>query len=219
MAKTQTQKKPINVVIDISHHQESVDFEKVKEDGIVGIIHKATEGLTFVDKMYAKRRDQARDVGLLWGAYHFGVGADGSDQADFFLTNAKPDTGTLIILDYEPNGTGPTMTLSQAREFIEHSSEITGHFPGLYSGHLIKEQLEGTTVPDPVLSNCFLWIAQYNGPRPLNIPSTFKTWTLWQYTDGVHGPEPHRVDGVGQCDRNQFNGSLSQLRKLWGRSD
>ena len=41
-------------------------------------------------------------------------------------------------------------------------------------------------------------------------------WTFWQYTDGVHGPAPHRVDGVGRCDRNKFNGSLAQLKKLWG---
>jgi lysozyme len=207
---------PINVVIDLSHHQETVDFDKLQDEGIVGVIHKATEGLSFADKTYAERRDEARQRGLMWGAYHFGVGADGSDQSDFFIRTAKLDEQTLMVLDYEPNVTGPTMTLNQAREFVEHVEEITGRYPGLYSGHLIKEQLAGVTLPDPVLSNCFLWIAQYNGPKPLNIPPTFKTWTLWQYTDGVHGPEPHRVEGVGQCDRNRFNGSLAQLKKLWG---
>ena len=94
------------------------------------------------------------------------VGVDGSDQADFFLNNAKPDKRTLIVLDYEPNVTGPTMSLNQAREFVEHVNEVVGRYPGLYSGHLIKEQLAGVTPPDPVLSNCFLWIAQYNGPKP-----------------------------------------------------
>jgi len=208
--------EPLNVVIDLSHHQEQVDFEKIKASEIVGVIHKATEGSAFVEKMYATRQDQARQAGLLWGAYHFGVGGDGSDQADFFLNTIKPDAQTLIVLDYEANLTGPTMTLNQAREFVEHVNEITGRYPGLYSGHLIKEQLAGVTPADPILSNCFLWIAQYNGPKPLNIPPTFNTWTFWQYTDGVHGPEPHRIDGVGQCDRNQFNGSLAQLKKLWG---
>jgi GH25 family lysozyme M1 (1,4-beta-N-acetylmuramidase) len=215
---TRAKAKALNVVIDISHHQETVDFQEIKDDGIVGVIHKATEGLTFVDKMYSSRRDQARDAGLLWGAYHFGAGADGSDQADFFLNTVKPDNETLVVLDYEPNVTGPTMSLNQAREFVEHAFEATDRYPGLYSGHLIKEQLGGVNPPDAVLSNCFLWIAQYNGPKPLNIPPTFKSWTFWQYTDGVHGPEPHRVAGVGLCDRNQFNGSLVQLRKLWNSS-
>jgi lysozyme len=206
----------LNVVVDLSHHNEKVDFAKVLADGVVGIIHKATEGLTFADKKYATRRKQALDAGLLWGAYHFGVGADGSDQADFFLNTVKPDAETLIVLDYEPNLTGPTMTLNEAREFVDHTQEVLGRFPGLYSGHLIKEQLGQQTTPDQILTNCFLWIAQYNGPKPLNVPPTFSTWTFWQYTDGVHGMEPHTVKGVGQCDRNQFNGKLEQLKKLWG---
>jgi len=207
---------PINVVVDLSHHNAQVDFKKLKAAGVVGVIHKATQGLTYQDKMYAPRQAEALDAGLLWGAYHFGVGGDGSDQADFFLNTVQPDASTLLVLDYEPNVTGPTMTLDQAREFVEHTRHQTGRWPGFYSGHLIKEQLGSQTTPDPILSNCFLWIAQYNGPKPLNIPPTFGVWTLWQYTDGVMGIEPHQVDGVGPCDRNLFNGSLKQLKKLWG---
>jgi lysozyme len=215
-AKTASATKPINVVVDLSHHNETVDFAKMKASGVVGVIHKATQGLTYVDETYAGRRIEALECGLLWGAYHFGVGGDGSDQAQFFLDVTKPDGRTLLVLDYEPNLTGPTMSLDQAREFVEHVGEATGRWPGLYSGHLIKEQLGGSTPPDARLSKCFLWIAQYNGPRPLNVPPTFRTWTFWQYTDGVHGPAPHRVDGVGLCDRNIFNGSLAQLKRLWG---
>jgi lysozyme len=205
-----------NVVVDLSHHNAVVDFKQLKAAGIVGVIYKATQGLTYVDKSYASRRTQALEQGLLWGAYHFGVGGDGSDQADFFLSTVQPDAATLLVLDYEPNLTGPTMSLDQAREFVDHTQAVTGRWPGMYSGHLIKEQLGSVAAPDPILANCFLWLAQYNGPKPLNVPPTFKTWSFWQYTDGVHGPEPHAVNGVGPCDRNQFNGSLKQLKKLWG---
>jgi lysozyme len=216
MKRSKVAVNSINVVIDISQHQEAVDFDNVKKDCIVGVIHKATEGFDFVDKKYAPRKEQALKSGLLWGAYHFGVGGNGSDQADFFLNTVQPDAQTLLVLDYESNRTGSTMTLNQARKFVAHINEVTRRYPGLYSGHLIKEQLGGVTTPDPILSNCFLWIAQYNGPKPLNIPPTFRTWTFWQYTDGVHGPEPRRVTGIGQCDRNRFNGSPGQLKKLWG---
>jgi lysozyme len=208
--------KPINVVVDLSHPNENVDFVKMKADGIVAVIHKATQGLTYVDKTYVTRQKAASKAGLLWGAYHFGVGGDGSDQAEFFLDTIQPDAATLLVLDYEPSLTGPTMSLDQAREFVEHVADVTGRWPGLYSGHLIKEQLGGVLPPDALLSKCFFWLAQYNGPKPLNIPPTFRTWTFWQYTDGVHGSEPHRVDGVGLCDRNKFNGSLAQLKRLWG---
>jgi hypothetical protein len=64
-----------------------------------------------------------------WGAYHFGVGGDGSDQAQFFLEVTKPDDHTLLVLDYEPHLTGPTMSLDQAREFVEHVGEATGRWP------------------------------------------------------------------------------------------
>lgn len=40
---------PIHVVIDLSHHNERVDFAKVKADGIVGVIHKATQGSTYLE--------------------------------------------------------------------------------------------------------------------------------------------------------------------------
>lgn len=150
---------------------------------------------------------------MLWGAYHFGTKANGAAQADFFLSKANAHDQTLLILDYEPNGNS-TMTLSQARAFVSRVNQVTGRFPGLYSGNLIKDQLGGQPV-DPILSQCFLWIAQY-GPQPNRIPATWPTWTLWQYTDGVAGPGPHSVDGIGPCDRDQFNGTLEQLQKLWG---
>ena len=35
----------INVVVDLSHHNDPVDFVRAKAAGIVGVIHKATQGL------------------------------------------------------------------------------------------------------------------------------------------------------------------------------
>jgi lysozyme len=203
----------INVVIDISHHNGNVDLARAKQDGIVGVIHKATQGTGMFDNKYQLNRQNAQAAGLLWGAYHFGTKADGAAQADFFLSKANADDQTLLVLDYEPNGNS-TMTLSQAKAFVSRVNQVTGRFPGLYSGSLIKDQLGGQPV-DPILSQCFLWIAQY-GPQPKNIPATWSTWTLWQYTDGVAGPSPHSVDGIGPCDRDQFNGTLEQLEQLWG---
>jgi len=106
------------------------------------------------------------------------------------------------VLDFEPNGSS-TMTLEQAKAFVSRINEVRGRFPGLYSGNLIKEKLGGKPA-DPVLSQCFLWIAQY-GPAATNIPATCRRGRFWQYTDGNVGPQPHSVDGIGKCDRDQFN--------------
>jgi lysozyme len=203
---------PINVIVDISHHNGIVDLNKAQQAGIVGVIHKGTQGTTMFDKKYTPNRQKAQTAGLLWGAYHFGTKADGAAQADFFLSKIGADEQTLLVLDYEPNGLR-TMTLAQARAFVSRIKEKTGRFPGLYSGNLIKEQLGGKPV-DPILSQCFLWIAQY-GPQVKNIPKTWPSWTMWQYTDGVAGPAPRTVAGIGKCDRDQFNGTLEQLQKLW----
>src|SRR6266850_6046881 len=204
---------PINVVVDISHHNGNVDLGAAKAAGLVGVIHKATQGTSMVDNMYQPNRQKAQAAGLLWGAYHFGSAGDGVQQADFFLQKAAPDSQTLLALDFEPNGNS-TMTLAQAKAFVTRVQSVTGKFPGFYSGSLIKQPL-GWNPADPVLSQCFLWLAQY-AAAPINIPATWPTWTFWQYTDGNVGPQPHSVDGIGNCDRDQFNGTIEQLQQLWG---
>lgn len=202
----------INAVIDISHHNgSSLNFKKAKADGIVGVIHKATQGQSNVDPMYRTNRRKAADAGLLWGAYHFATGSGGIGQADNFLKAVEDPTGVLMVLDFEPNPTGPSMSLQEAHTFVTRIHDETGKWPGFYSGHYIK-QLLGSN-PDPVLANCWLWLAQY-GPVAV-VPPAWPYWTMWQYTDGAIGPEPHRVSGIGHCDRDKFNGSEAQLRQLW----
>jgi len=48
------------------------------------------------------------------------------------------------------------------------------------------------------------------------VPQNWKTWTLWQYTDGALGPEPKAIAGVGLYDRDVFNGTEAGLRAFWG---
>ena len=203
---------PLNVVIDISHHNANPDFQQAKAAGIVGVIHKATQGLNFTDSMYVTNRQKALDAGLLWGAYHFGDGSDGTAQADFFLSVVNPGPDTLLVLDFEPNTQGPSMSLVGARAFVSEVNARVGRFPGLYSGSLIKQLLGNNH--DPVLAQCFFWLAQYGSNAV--VPANWPTWTLWQYTDGNVGPQPHNVSGIGNCDRDKFNGDLDALNKLWG---
>jgi lysozyme len=74
-----------NAVIDLSHFNQNPDFNLAKGDGLLGVIHKTTQGTSRFDPTYIAHRDAARAAGLLWGAYHFGTGADGLEQAEFFL--------------------------------------------------------------------------------------------------------------------------------------
>jgi lysozyme len=201
-----------NVVIDISHHNGKVNLQNAKDkSGIVGVIHKATQGQTFVDPTYKTNRKKAQDAGVLWGAYHFGTGSDGVKQADHFLQTVQPAADTLLVLDLEANPQGPNMVLIEARAFVTRVKEVTGRAPGLYSGHYIKALLGNGM--DPVFAECWFWLAQY-GPTAV-VPPNWTTWTMWQYTDGALGPEPHAVTGVGRCDRDKFQGTEAELRTMW----
>jgi GH25 family lysozyme M1 (1,4-beta-N-acetylmuramidase) len=203
---------PLNVVIDISHHNGIVNLQKAAESGILGVIQKATQGQSFVDPTFKTNRKKANDANLLFGAYHFGTSSNGVKQAEHFLDTVGDVSKTLLVLDFEADPAGPDMTLEEARAFVTHVNAKTGRFPGFYSGHFIKEKLGVSS--DPVLKQCWFWLAQY-GPTPV-VPPNWPTWTMWQYTDGAIGPEPHKVPGVGRCDRDKFNGSEQQLRQLWG---
>ena len=204
----------LNAVIDLSHHNVVTSFPDARSAGIAGVIHKATEGRTFVDSDYHARKKLALDAGLLWGAYHFGTNSDVAPQVEHFLETIAPDPNDLMVLDFERLGTANTMTLSQAEEFVTLIEQKTGRFPGLYSGqNFLRSQVGSST--DTVLKNCFLWIARYSDQMPV-VPPAWKTFTLWQYTDGTHGPQPHEIAGIGPCDRDKFNGTLANLKRLWG---
>jgi len=193
--------------IDISHWQTVRNFESVKEDGIALVIHKATQGFKYVDDKYRTRMKRFKEIGLAWGSYHFGTGGDGSDQADHFLGEADPDG--LLVLDLEGNLQGKPMTLDEAEEFVQYVRDVTGRYPGLYSGHTIRELVGNRT--DTPLAKCWLWTARY-AHAPV-IPKAWRQWTLWQYTDGKNGPDPlKKVNGIGECDRNVFNGNELQFK-------
>jgi lysozyme len=202
----------LNAIVDISHHNIGVDFSKLKAAGIVGVIHKATQGSSDFDPTYEDHRAGALEAGLLWGAYHFGTDSDGVNQATNFLDVVGDTSQTLIALDFESNPTGPSMSLEEARAFVTHIKTVTGRYPGFYSGHDIKDALGSGT--DSVLANCWFWLAQY-GPTAV-VPQNWKTWTLWQYTDGALGPDPTEIIGVGRFDRDLYNGSADELRSFWG---
>lgn len=204
----------LNAVIDISHHNTVTSFQEIKDNGILGVIHKATQGRTLVDAKYHNRRQRALSVGLLWGAYHFGTKGNVEDQVDHFLETVNPTKTDLLVLDFEPNGESGTMTRAEAERFVTLVNQKVGRFPGLYSGQaFIREKVGNNTTT--VLKNCFLWIARYSSQKPI-VPPAWETFTMWQYTDGAFGPQPHQVPGVGRCDRDQFNGDEAGLRRLWG---
>ena len=183
---------PAAHVVDLYRGDVVADWTAVRAAGVLGVIHKATQGVGYVDRTYALRRDDARSAGLLWGAYHFGTADPVAQQVDNFLEVIGRDRDLLLCLDWEPNGRKATMSVEQARQFVETIAAKTGQWPVLYCGSLAKETLPASG--DPVLSKCRLWLSQY-GAKPVCPPGWAQPW-LWQFTgDGV-GPGPHEIAGI-----------------------
>jgi lysozyme len=201
----------INTIIDI-YHGNSIDFQKALKAGVVAIIHKATQGARVRDSTYKARRKQAKQLGFLWGAYHFSTGESVADQVENFLTYAQPEDDELIALDWEPSD-GPDMTVDQAQHFVQMIRDETGRFPVVYGGSLLREQIAHNA--NPILSNCPLWYVRY-ADAPIGIPTqVWSTYTLWQYTDGNVGPEPRATPGAPGADRNIFQGTMENLKNAW----
>lgn len=200
----------VNVVVDLSHWNGNVNFASAAADGIVGVIHKATQGTGYVDEKYASNRAAAQKAGLLWGAYHFGNNGDGAAQANHFLKTVGNTDGVIMALDIESNPSEGNMTPKQAEDFANTIRSKTGRWPVIYGS---TSFLNGYN--SAVLHQCPLWVATWgNSPQ---LPNGWTLWTFWQYTDGQVGPLPHSVAGIGNCDRDQFNGSLERLREIWGK--
>lgn len=198
------------LVVDLSHWDPADDYESVLAAGIVGVIYKATEGTSYTDPTYVSQQHAAKAAGLKWGAYHFADSSNVQGQIDNFLRFAAPDPDELFCLDWEDNG-GDSMSLDDVKTWIEEVETRLGR-PGecvLYGGNTIKENGNG----DPFLTARRLWLCQYGSSAVL--PEGFDQYWLWQYTDGVYGPNPHAIDGIGPCDINSYEGDAEQLILEW----
>src|SRR5436190_19379546 len=130
-------------VVNLSHYDlMRVDFEAMKREGVVAVIHESSYPRFERDSYYGTRQNAATRAGLLWGAYHFGDATDPIRQAEHFLgmvasqwrgPGPRP-SGILLVLDFEKNGhyPGGTMRVDQAVTFIERIRQRTGRYPGLY---------------------------------------------------------------------------------------
>ncbi|MGO4330335.1 glycoside hydrolase family 25 protein [Cupriavidus sp. 2TAF22] len=209
----------IDVIVDINHDN-PFDALTAFNAGVRAVIHKASEGETFQDPKYRKRRDQALAAGLLWGAYHFSSSRPAIKQADNFLgavqwgDPAVDNSRTLFCLDFEPSSSGPDMTLEQAHAFVTRVKEKTGRWPMIYGGNMLRDAVQAHGA-DAILKNCPLWYARYKD-LPVGIPiDTWPRFILWQYTDGNAGPPPHAFPGMDAIDRDCYAGTADELKEEW----
>jgi lysozyme len=202
------------MAVDLSHWDRASDYSQVKSAGIFGVIYKATEGTSYTDDTYVRQQHAAKSVGLLWGAYHFADSSDVHRQIDNFMRFASPDPDELFGIDWEDNG-GNKMSAADVKTWITEVEKQLNR-PNqcvIYSGNTAKQNIQGK---DAFFGARRLWLAQYTTGTPTCQKSWDNYW-LWQFTDGKSGPDPHVINGVGNCDINSFDrdGGSDELKATW----
>jgi lysozyme len=223
----------LDAVIDLSRSVTVTDFRRVRQSGILGVIHKASEGGDYADTACASRRPQAEAAGLLWGTYHFGTGQlSGEQQAAYYLSMTRPGPRTLLALDLEANENNPSnsMSLEQGEAFVRAVANATGRLPIVYvhptwaNGDPLPNSglsLGARITPASILARCGLWVADYHDSPEVPMAWEATGWRLWQYAGDESAGRPAYgqttiVQGVSHCDRNLFNGDAAALQSFWG---
>ncbi|MES9774780.1 glycoside hydrolase family 25 protein [Priestia megaterium] len=196
-------------VIDVSHHNGTIDWAKVASDGVKGAYIKLTEGTTFLDKKSYDNYIGAKNAGLRVGFYHFAhADNDPIAEVNFFLNklgSMKVDLPHCLDLEENKGKTKAQVTAFAVRwmEYIEKKTSIT---PILYTGYsFIKSNFTSAVAKYP------LWVARYsgsNGSKGFANPGNTAIWNRWamfQYTDqgkvkGING----NVD-INEMDLDFFN--------------
>ena len=224
-----------NSVVNLSHYDlMRVDFDLMRQQGIVGVIHESSYPRNVRDEKYLARQAQATQAGLLWGAYHYANASDPTAQADFFLRTvstawsaANPVSRprqVLLVLDFEQNRhyPGGTMRVDQAVTFVQRIKQRTGIYPGVYSGenriHAVLNNPKVSAEQKRVLASCWLWVANYHY-QPSNV-APWSRWSMWQYTgDGVcdlpRSSFPKGIANIPRAERNIFDGTSGDVRNFW----
>lgn len=191
--------------LDVSHHNRSIDWKEVKKQKIVFSFIKATEGVSHQDRHFKKHWVQAKQHGVLRGAYHFFLPSrDAEKQARNFLKRVKLEPGDLPpVLDVEVTNhqSDEEIVAGVARwlEIVEAEYDLK---PIIYTNYAFYEKhLAGHFDEYP------LWIAHYNPKKSYLIDK--RNWVFWQHTD------KGKLKGVkGDLDLNVFKGTLEDLYNL-----
>jgi lysozyme len=163
---------------DVSSYQPYHDWNA--SPAKFGIV-KATEGLDFRDKAFARHWRHLAKKGIVRGAYHFGHPADNPiAEANFFLSvvNAQPaKPGDLLVLDLETtDGRSVSEVNAWAKTWLARVQAKTGVKPMVYSSWNFANTYGAGLAQYP------LWVAFYSGGI-VTPPADWKSWTIHQYSD------------------------------------
>ena len=185
--------------IDVSHHQDLIDWEQVPNVQFVYI--KATEGATYQDKNYSQNLQGARKAGIPVGSYHyFRTTSSAHEQFENFRKNVPVDQQDLIpMVDIEERRNWTRSQFQDSlRVFMKLVEEHFGKAPMIYS---VQNFYRDNGAPE--FNNYHLMLGRYNSEEPPSFKGKGH-YTVWQYS------EDGRIPGISKgVDLDRFHPDCS----------
>lgn len=193
--------------IDVSHHQQHIQWNKLDKDVVQFALIKATEGGNHKDSLFHYNWREAIRNNIPVGAYHFFTFCkEGEEQARNYIHYVPKDSIDIPpIIDLEYGGNCKEnrkedliYEISKYLEIVEDHYQrkaliyTTNEF---YRNYLINQ-----------FPNNPIWIRDILSKPKL---PDGKNWLFWQFTNRG------RVDGINTIvDLNAYNGSKNDFEKL-----
>ena len=188
-------------LIDISHHQGTVNFEEVKNAGYEGVIIKAggSDAGFYQDSRFEEYYQGAKSVGLHIGSYYY-VGKyclseqDGIEDAIRFADILEGKQFDLpVYMDVEAPAEGQKNAVTDAIEGFCNELENRGYYVGVYASDIsgFKDRIDYNRIKDKY----DIWVARY-GSKPKYVTN----YQVWQYSESgtVAGINDNQVD-LDEC--------------------
>lgn len=179
--------------IDVSHHQGNIHWDSVADDNVKWAYIKASEGGDFRDSLFQQNWIDAKQSGVVRGAYHFLTFCKpGKEQARNFIDAVgKFDSSELIpAIDIEYGGNCKVrLTQKEMEELIEEFTQelmrVSKNPPVIYMTHEIyQDYFKGREISNRIWARAIVTSVsrKYRG-----------NWDVWQYLHrgrvaGIKGP-------------------------------
>jgi lysozyme len=186
--------------VDVSHHNGSIDWLRLRQAGVDFVYIKTTEGVGTPDPMAQTHALGARSAGLKTGYYHFcrpspksgnaAIVADAEAEASDFKKALKnlPKADLPPVMDLEDDGpnvpSAPSDFLlwAQTMALALFDPAAVLPYPVIYSR---AEYLDRRLPPGHKLgATCKLWLSRYTADYRKALPGKgWADWSIWQFTE------------------------------------
>jgi lysozyme len=197
--------------IDISSHQQQIDWQQLDRSSINFMLIKATEGGDFKDSLFQINWQNARQQGMTVGAYHFFTFCkSGREQAQNYINSVPKLSGMLPpVIDLEFSGNcqsrpTPAELTTELNIFIAIVEKAYRKRAILYVTHEFYDQyLRDRYANQPI------WLSDFYSFNKLPRLTDDQQWLFWQYS------ERGSIIGISTLvDLNVFNGDQVEFNRL-----